>query len=110
MKIMRESHYHGLSRKIEPLSAVVDFLTHFFSSLFSFLSRIKIQNRNRHLKTHHSLLSTYRFGREKPTVVQTKPLELFHHSRPLRIFLQIVLLSALTLWTVKNYLHFLKDL
>ncbi len=81
-----------------------------FQVIWAWVQRRRIFFRNRTLQTKHSVVSVYRCHTEKPSLVYAKPLELFYHSRPVRVFFQILLITALTVWTVKNYVHILKDL
>lgn len=55
-------------------------------------------------------LQTYRVALRKPPNIHTRKLELFYHSRRLKLTLQFLLVSALIVWTVKNYVAVFRSL
>ncbi len=94
-----------VTKFISGVDIVISFVKSAVSDLIAVFTSFSIRNKNRSLRTQHNTVSTYRLGLSKPPIVNSRPVELFYHSRPFKLLIQIVAIALVTIWTVKNYIQ-----
>lgn len=74
-------------------------------SLKNFFVILRLKLLHRKLSSDGSFVGTFHITHNKPMAFQSRPFELFYHSRVFWICLQVCLLAFLGIWTIKNYIH-----
>ncbi len=80
----------------------------FFNQLNAWLESKRLGRRYKELSAHQEI-STVRYSSLKPPRVSGRSLTLFHRPKTMWFAVQIVFFAVLAAWTVKNYVHVLKN-